>query len=95
MTILLYVRRKGWTIRSLTVECSHRRIYRSPDEGAVEEIRSRVLIEGDITDEQKDRITSIAARCPVHRTLQARPAIVNEVVVIDRSPPFASSPRED
>ena len=83
MTILLYVRRKGWTIRSVTVECSHRRVYRAPADGSSEEIRSRVLIEGDITEEQRDRIGQIAARCPVHRTLQANPTIVNEVVVAE------------
>ena len=89
MTILLYVRRKGWPLRSVTVECRHRRVHRldseqaeSSDRAYVEEIRQRILLEGDLTEEQTDRLKYIAGRCPVHRTLQSTPAIVDEVEVV-------------
>ena len=38
-------------------------------EGLILEIRSRIRLEGDLTDAQRRRLMQIAARCPVHRTL--------------------------
>ena len=83
MTILLYARRKAWPVESVTVESSHRRVYRPEAQAAAEEIRSRVLLEGDLTEEQRERIELIAGRCPVHRTLESTPTIVNEVVLVE------------
>lgn len=71
MTILLYLRRKGWPLRSVSVECSHERVdhgdgkERGP---ANEVIRQRVVLDGDFTDERRYRV---ALRCPVHRTLES------------------------
>ncbi|RMH16101.1 MAG: hypothetical protein D6701_09310, partial [Gemmatimonadetes bacterium] len=34
-------------------------------------IERRVLLEGPLSDEQRERLMEIADRCPVHRTLEA------------------------
>ena len=89
MTVLLYVRRKGWPLKSVAVECSHERTHatdsvdsETSSRAYIEVIERRILLEGDLTEEQKDRIGVIAGRCPIHRTLESRPRIVDEVHVV-------------
>ena len=86
MTVLLYSRRKGWPVEGVTVESSHRRVSRTGGESGapLEEIRSRITIEGDLTDEQRDRILQIAGRCPIHRTLESKPRMIEEIEVVSR-----------
>jgi putative redox protein len=88
MTILLYVRRKGWPLRRVTVECSHRRVHaedgedcETNDRACLDEIRRHILLEGDLTEEQRVRLAYIATRCPIHRTLERVPSILDEVEV--------------
>jgi len=76
MTVLLYVRRKGWPLKSVVVECERGRVH-CRDSGDCEEgedtyidvIWCQIRLEGDLTEEQRERIERIARRCPVHRTL--------------------------
>ncbi len=89
MTVLLYTRRKGWPLESVTVESSHQRVHcrdvEDCEEGRdayIDRIRLRVALKGDLTEEQRARIAQIASRCPVHRTLESRPRIEEEVVVV-------------
>jgi putative redox protein len=44
-------------------------VTRDPGEGKINSIDLELLLGGDLTDEQRQRLTEIAARCPVHRTL--------------------------
>lgn len=73
----------------MEVEGSHRRIIdngsslgKSGRPGYVEVIRQRILLRGDLSDEQRDRLSYIAGRCPLHRTLNASPVIEEEISVI-------------
>ena len=82
MTILLYVRRKQWPLQSITVECTHQRVHCrdiencEDDEGAyIDLINREITLDGDLSSDQKDRISYIARRCPVHRTLESGPRI--------------------
>ena len=86
MTVLLYARRKRWPLRSVEVEATHRRLpgRGSEDREAsrdeyVDVFRQSIRLEGDLTDEQVDRIRYVAGRCPMHRTLKASPVIEEEV----------------
>ena len=36
-----------------------------------------IALEGNLTAEQRRTLLSIAARCPLHRTLQNRPVVVD------------------
>jgi putative redox protein len=83
MTLRLYADRKGWDLRSVTVDLTHDRMHRDDCEDcAEEETRShidrigRVLtLEGDLDEEQRARLLQIAGRCPVARTLGNAPEI--------------------
>lgn len=89
MTILLYTRRKGWPLSGVEVESRHRRVHRgdcenceTDDRAFVDEIMVRIFVEGDLTPEQLERVRYIAGRCPVTRTLEAKPKILHEVEMV-------------
>ena len=76
-------------MRSVSVESTHQRTDRKEygdsaggDQPWVDLIRQRIVLEGDLTEEQRDRIEYIAGRCPIHRTLQNAPVIEEEVEVV-------------
>ena len=91
MTLLMYTRRKGWKLDAVHVELSHDRVYAQDcaeveqEEGRVEVIRRTIALEGDLSEEQRDRLAYIATRCPVHKTLSTPPTIIDTTEV--RGPP--------
>lgn len=75
MTIQMYARRKKWPLVSVEVHIDHAKDY-SDDMRAttgkpkkIDRFDRTLIIEGDLTDEQRARLLEIADRCPVHRTL--------------------------
>lgn len=65
MTLKLYAQRKGWALDGLGVRVTH-------SKGSVE-AKDRFVCElelGNATDEQRERLLSIAQRCPVHLVLE-------------------------
>ena len=40
-------------------------------DGHIDEFKVGITLSGELTDEQRARITEIAEKCPVHRTLQS------------------------
>jgi putative redox protein len=69
MTIRLYADRKGWPLDR--VEVRVRQTARASD-GAPKDVFDReILLEGDLSPEERQRLLEIAARCPVSRTLAA------------------------
>lgn len=90
MTLLLYTRHKGWSLDSVGVECRHERVHAEDvgemgDEsgGQIDLITREIRLHGDLTEEQRARIAVIATKCPVTKTLQNRPRIIDEVVISD------------
>lgn len=49
----------------------------------VTEISERVQFEGPLTDEQKARLLAVAAKCPVHITLENPVFFVEELGSVD------------
>jgi len=73
MTIRMYARRKGWPLSSVSVDISHAKEHAADaaDPGAkVDHFDRTIWLEGDLTDEQRERLLEIADKCPVHRTLE-------------------------
>ncbi|HET8523137.1 MAG TPA: OsmC family protein [Thermomicrobiales bacterium] len=86
MTLHLYARRKEWPLESVHVNLSFDRVHEE-DAAAVESTAKRVeritreiTLRGPLTDQQRQRLLEIAARCPVHRTLTGDPQIVDALV---------------
>ena len=86
MTLRLYANRKDWPLDSVTVRLSHGKIYADDCEncetesGKIDRIEREIEVEGDLTNEQREKLLQIADKCPVHRTL------TSETVIEDRIP---------
>ena len=86
MTLLLYARRKNWPLKGvkaeLTIGQTHARDCEEceQDGGKVDRIVVRLHLDGDLDQEQRDRLADIATRCPVRKTLLGLPMIVDELV---------------
>lgn len=64
MTVLMYARRKQMVLHDVEVQVDH---AKSAD-GFV--LQRRIRYVGELTEAEKIRLTEIAGRCPVHRTLE-------------------------
>ncbi len=73
MTVRMYARRKGWPLHHISVDVTHDRVH-AQDAGngtmPLETFTRLITLEGDLTDEQRQRLLEIADKCPVHRTLE-------------------------
>jgi putative redox protein len=73
----MYAERKGLALQSVEVQLSHERIHAKDCEdcetkkGMLDEIRSKIHLEGDLDKIQRKRLLEIATLCPVHRTLSS------------------------
>lgn len=75
MTLRMYADRKEWPLDEVQVHLDHQKIHADDcqncetESGKVDYIERGVELEGDLTDEQRERLLEIADKCPVHRTL--------------------------
>jgi putative redox protein len=72
LTVRLYAERKGWPVDRIET-----RLTRDAGEGKIGSIDLELLLGGDLTDEQRQRLGEIASRCPIHRTLTERVTITH------------------
>jgi putative redox protein len=75
MTLQLYARRKGWPLEAVEVRLRHQRIHAQDcadcetKEGYLDAIDKEIVVAGNLTPEQVERLGEIAHRCPVSQTL--------------------------
>jgi uncharacterized OsmC-like protein len=76
VTTRAYAQRKNWPLEGILVEVETQRFKREDypayagDSAYIHEIRERITFEGSLTDEQKERLLTIAGKCPVHTVLE-------------------------
>lgn len=66
ITMEMYAARKGWDIGGVEVACE----FSTAERGAPTRFHLVLRLPDTLTDEQVDRLSVIAAKCPVHRTLE-------------------------
>jgi putative redox protein len=82
MTLRMYADHKKWPLRHVTVRLRHKKIHAQDcgdcetREGKIDFIEREVVIDGDLSADQRARLLEIADRCPVHRTLTSEVKIV-------------------
>jgi putative redox protein len=74
ITIEMYAQRKGWDLGEVEVAVE----YTPAERGSPTKFSLDLRLPAACTDEQRERLQLIAAKCPVHRTLEG------EVVFEDR-----------
>ena len=66
ITIEMYARRKGWNIGDVTVDVN----YEPAQRGSPTRFEMAVRLPKELPEDQRERLMQIAAKCPVHRTLE-------------------------
>jgi putative redox protein len=66
ITVEMYARRKGWNIGD--VECDVE--YEPAQRGSPTKFHLILRLPKELPEDQRDRLMQIAAKCPVHRTLE-------------------------
>lgn len=66
ITIEMYAGRKGWNVDGLEVMCD----YTPAERGSPTRFELVTRLPAHLDDEQRKRLEIIAAKCPVHRTLE-------------------------
>jgi len=75
MTMRMYADHKGIPLDKASVILKHKKIHAADcdscesNDGKLDHIERIVHVEGDLTDEQRDKLLAIANKCPVHKTL--------------------------
>ncbi len=65
ITIEMYAKRKRWNVDGLEVDCD----YTPAERGAVTRFELVMKMPAHLSEDQVERLQIIAAKCPVHRTL--------------------------
>jgi putative redox protein len=74
-TLVSYAKRKQWPLTNVIVHATLER----PAAGSTgpQKIVQAITLEGALDDEQRKRLLEIAAKCPIHRTLEG-PLVLEE-----------------
>ncbi|MDP4603283.1 MAG: OsmC family protein [Solirubrobacteraceae bacterium] len=65
VTVEMYADRKGWDVGKLAVDVE----YAPAERGVPTKFAVVLTVPSELTDEQVERLSVIAAKCPVHRML--------------------------
>ncbi len=78
ITMEMYARRKGWDVAGLTVDCE----YTPAERGSVTRFNLVMKMPANLTEDQVEKLQVIAAKCPVHRTLEGEVAFAERVELV-------------
>jgi putative redox protein len=66
VTMEMYAQRKGWQIGEVVVDVD----YEPAQRGSPTRFTLDIRMPKELPDDQRERLLQIAAKCPVHRTLE-------------------------
>jgi putative redox protein len=66
ITMEMYADRKGWNVGELQVNVN----YEPAQRGSPTKFQMEVRMPKELPEEQREKLMQIAAKCPVHRTLE-------------------------
>ena len=75
ITMEMYAKRKGWNVDGLEVDVD----YQPAERGCVTRFELVMKMPAHLSDEQVRKLQVIAAKCPVHRTLEGEVAFDERV----------------
>ncbi|MGO4474847.1 OsmC family protein [Massilia sp. 2TAF26] len=74
LTVSLYAKRKGYALDEVRVSIRH------GQEGEAYTLHRSIHYVGALSEEEKQRLTDIANKCPVHKTLSGQIQITTEAI---------------
>jgi putative redox protein len=76
LTVNLYAKRKGWQLHEARVTVRHGQ--EDGGEGVHYGLHRTIEYLGTLSEEEKGRLTAVANKCPVHKTLSGQIQITTE-----------------
>ena len=89
ITMEMYAKRKGWDIGTIEVAVE----YTPAERGCPTKFALDLRLPPGCTDEQRERLQVIAAKCPVHRTLEGEVMFEDRIILVQ--PGAADTPQRD
>jgi putative redox protein len=74
ITLEMYANRKEWELGQVEVAVE----FEAPTRETPAGFAVRIRIPADLSDEQREKLLMIAAKCPVHRTLAAQDVKIDD-----------------
>ena len=78
ITIEMYADRKGWDLGDLEVNVN----YEPAQRGSPTKFQMEVRMPKELPEEQRQKLMQIAAKCPVHRTLEGEVMFEEKVELV-------------
>ena len=75
ITMRMYANRKEWPVENIYIELRHHKSHSDDCEDCddpkakIDKIEKEIIVEGDLSQKQLDRLLEISKKCPVHKTL--------------------------
>jgi putative redox protein len=66
ITMEMYAQRKGWDVGDIAVDVD----YEPAQRGSFTRFKMSVELPKELPEDQREKLMQIAAKCPVHRTLE-------------------------
>ena len=85
MTLRMYAELKKLPLKRVRVRLAHRKIHAKDcadcpqTDTKLDLITREIVLEGELTEEQRQKLLEIANKCPVHRTLTSQIAIQSKL----------------
>jgi putative redox protein len=82
MTLHMYARRKEWNLESVRVHLEHNKTHKkdSDEGGKLDEFIREIELEGELDNDQRERLLEIANKCPVHKTMSRGVRVKSELL---------------
>jgi putative redox protein len=74
ITLEMYADRKEWGLGAVEVAVDH--TAATPDNPATFDVR--ITLGAQLNEEHRDKLLTIAGKCPVHRALKAKDIVIND-----------------
>ncbi len=78
ITMEMYANRKGWDIGDVVVDVEYEPAHR----GSPTKFKLDVQMPSALSDEQREKLMQIVAKCPVHRTLEGEVMFEEQVSLV-------------
>jgi putative redox protein len=75
----MYARHKGWELGPVEVEVQ----YETPERGSPTHFELVLRLRNDLSEEQVERVRTIATKCPVHRILHGEVTFEDRIELFD------------
>jgi putative redox protein len=79
VTMEMYAKRKGWDLGPVEVQCE----YTAADRGCMTNFKLVIRLPSDCPQEQINKLRIIAAKCPVHRTLDGEVSFDERIELVE------------